>query len=261
MELPELFIKSKLNIWNNKWSNYKEIGNNNYDINYSNDDIKQKVIGIFMSLFTRNFITIDQFQFLPFTYGKKITTDNYINCLLIFKEEDFQESELLKMLLPEEIENYRVKLISTLIVKENSDIIIDIIKKLEENKENNKLINYLLRINDNNNNEDIDSKCSQEDNNNKNYISSINSKNKNRLNEFDISNNENSCTNNNNYKFLKKKDFLFLWFVNEGEDLRDINDYFNSLFEELYKGVILKEQLNLDDVGFKKYLIKIFGLN
>ena len=261
MELPDLFIKSKLNIWNNKWSNYKKIGKNNSAIQYSNDAIKQNIIEAFMRLFTTNFINIDQFQFLPFTYGKSFDTKNFVNFLLILKQEDFHEGELLKMLIPEEIENFRVKLISTLIVKEKSDIITNIIRKLEGNKENNILINYLLRINYNNN-EDKESIYSQDEKNKKDYIPSINSTNKNRLNEFDISNND--CytnNNNNNYKFLKKKDFLFLWFVNEIDDLRDIKDYFNSFFEPSYFGIILKEHFNSDDIEFKKYLLNIFGFN
>ena len=262
MELPEMFVKSKLNIWNNKWSNYKEIGDINFEIKYADEKIKQNIIDVFMNIFPKCYINIDQFQFMPFTYGKSIDTENYNNFLIILRQEDFPEGEILKMILPEEIENYSMKLISTLIVKENSNIFKKLIKQLEGNKENNNLINYLLRINDNNNEDNDSSQNSQEKDNNKyNHNNSISTTNKNRLNEFDLSNND-IYMNNNNLKFLQKKDFLFLWFVHENDDFGEINDYFNSFFEPLYVYIISKQQFNLDDEGmFQKKLIKIFGIN
>ena len=251
MELPEMFVSSKLNIWDNKWSNYKESGKN-IDIKYSNDNIKQSVIDIFIPIFPNCYINIDQFQFVPFVYGKSIKAENYVNFLIILRQEDFQEGEILKMLLPEEIENYRVKLISTLTVKENSDIIKNLIKKLDTNIENKYLINYILRKE----NEGFDSlKNSQIKNINQNP--SVNSINKSRLNEQDLSTNEFA---NNNFKFLKKKDYLFLWFINEDNDFIDIDEYFNSFFEPLYIGKILKEHFNCDEIAFKKSLEQIFGL-
>ena len=111
MELPEMFIKSELNIWNNKWSFYEEKGNN-INIKYSNDNIKQNIVEIFMPTFPSCYINIDQFQFVPFTYGKSLVIDkNYINFVIILRQEDMPEIEILKMLLPEEIENYKIKLI------------------------------------------------------------------------------------------------------------------------------------------------------
>ena len=251
MELPEMFIKSELNIWNNKWSCYEEKGNN-INIKYSNDDIKQSVVDIFMPTFPSCYINVDQFQFVPFSYGKSIVIDNnYINFVIILRQEDIPEIEILKILLPEEIENYKVKLISTLAVNEKSEIIEKIIKKLDSNKENNNLINYLLRKN-------MGGIESLENSQNKNINNmSVNSITKSRLNELDLSNNEYSC--NNNYKFLKKKDFLFLWFINEGYDLEEIYNYLNSFFEPLYVGQILKEQFNCDEVTFKENLEDIFG--
>ena len=253
MELPEMFSKCKLNIWNNKWSCFEQKGENS-NISYSNDAIKQNVVDIFMPVFPECYINIDQFQFLPSTYGKSIEiNNNYINFLIILRQEDFQESEILKMLLPEEIENYKVKLISTLVVKDKSDILQKIIRKLETNKENNILINYLMRLNVKK--EGIESLQSSQIRNITNNPS-LNTINKSRLNEFDLSGNE--CLGNNNYKFLKKGDFLLLWFVNENNDFSDIYDYFNSYFEPLYIGKILKEHLNLDEIAFEKTLEQIF---
>ena len=249
MELHEMFNNSKLNIWNNKWSCFEERGKN-IDIAYSNDNVKQNVVDIFMPIFPQCYINVDQFQFIPFTYGKSLEIeDSFINFLIILKQEDFQEGDILKMLLPEEIENYRVKLISTMPVKDKSYTIQNVIKKLEPNKENSVLINYLMRININK--EGSESLHGSRMKNNP----SSNSVNKSRLNEFDISNNEWGISN---FKFLNKGDFLFLWFINENEDFGEIYDYFNTFFEPLYIGKILKEQFNCDEISFRKILEQIF---
>jgi len=250
MELHEMFNNSKLNIWNNKWSCFEEKGKN-IDITYSNDNVKQKVVDIFMPIFPQCYINVDQFQFIPFTYGKSLEIeDSFINFLIILKQEDLPEGDILKMLLPEEIEIYRVKLISTIPVKDKSDTIQKVIKKLEPNKENSRLINYLMRINTNK--EGTESLKGSKMKNNLSY----NSVNKSRLNEFDISNNE--CFGISNYKFLNKGDFLFLWFINENDDFGEIYDYFNTFFEPLYIGKILKEQFNCDEITFRKTLEQIF---
>ena len=250
MELHEMFNNSKLNIWNNKWSCFEEKGNN-IDITYSNDNVKQKVVDLFMPIFPQCYINVDQFQFIPFTYGRSLEIeDSFINFLIILKQEDFQESDILKMLLPEEIENYRVKLISTMPVKDKSDTIQKVIKKLEPNKENSILINYLMRINTNQ--EGTESLHGSRMKNNPSY----NSINKSRLNEFDLSNNEGFGISN--FKFLNKGDFLFLWFINENDDFGEIYDYFNTFFEPLYIGKILKEQFNCDELSFRETLQQIF---
>ena len=250
MELHEMFNNSKLNIWNNKWSCYEEKGKN-IDITYSNDDIKQKVIDIFMPVFPQCYINVDQFQFIPFTYGKSLETeDSFINFLIILRQEEIQEGDILKMLLPEEIENYRVKLISTMPVKDKSNTIQKMIKKLEPNKENSTLINYLMRININKEGSESLHGSKMKNNPSSNYV------NKSRLNEFNISNNE--CFGISNFKFLNKGDFLFLWFINDNDDFGDIYDYFNTFFEPLYIGKILKEQFNCDEISFRKTLEQIF---
>ena len=246
-ELPEMFINSKLNIWNNKWSLYEEEGKNK-NINYSNNFIKQKIIDIFKPTFNDCYINIDQYQFLPFTYGKSMeeqnNNNNYIDFMIIIRQEDFQENEILKMLLPDELDNYKMKLIITLAVEENSEKIKDLIKNLELNKDNNNLINYILRKNN-------------KDGLLESFQSSIlkNSGNRSRLNDFDLSNNE--CMINN-YKFLKNRDLLFLWFLNCSEGFRDINHYFNIFFEPINVDIITKETFGWNANEFKKYLNAFF---
>ena len=246
-ELPEMFINSKLNIWNNKWSLYEEEGKNT-NINYSNNFIKQKIIDIFKPTFNDCYINVDQYQYLPFTYGKsleeQIYNNNYIDFMIIIRQEDFQENEILKMLLPDELENYNMKLIITLAIEENSEKISDLIKNLELNKDNNNLINYILRKNN-------------KDGLLESFQSSVlkNSGNRIRLNDFDLSNNEYMI---NNYKFLKNRDLLFLWFVNCSEGFRDITNYFNIFFEPTNVDIITKETFGWNENEFKKYLNAFF---
>ena len=248
-ELPEMFINSKLNIWNNKWSLYKDEGRNK-NIKYSNNAIKQKVVDKFNIVLNKCYINIDQYQFLPFTYGKKLLNENnignnnYINFMIIIKEEDIQENEILKSILPEELENYKINLISTLVLEENNEKIKDLINQLELNKENGDLINYILRKNDK-----------------EKLLESFqssglkNSENKCGINEIDLSNNENM---NNNYKFLNKGDLLFLWFFNGSNDFKEIYSYFNNFFEQINIDIIKKETFGWDEVELKKYLEYFF---
>ena len=249
-ELPEMFINSKLNIWNNKWSIYDEEGKNT-NINYSNDFIKQEIIDIFKSTFNECYINVDQYQFLPYTYGKSFNKNNidehsinYTNFIIILRQEDFLESDILKLLLPDELENINVRLITTLSIEEKSDKIADFIKILELNMNNNSLINYLLRKN-------------SKDGLFESFQSSVlkSSTNKSRLNEIDLSNNEYMS---NNYKFLKNGDLLFLWLANCNEDFDEIKNYFNNFFDTINIDIITKETFGWNEIEFEKYLNAFF---
>ena len=251
-ELPEMFINSKLNIWNNNWSCYEEEGKNE-NINYSNDLIKQQIIDKFNPILSKCYINIDQYQFFPFTFGKSINysekdeNNNYINFIIIIRPEDIQESEILKMILPEELEKYNVKLISTLALEEKNNKVGDLIQKLELNKDTNNIVNYILGKNSRD--ELLESKQSSV------FMNSIN---KSRLNEIDLSNNEYMS---NNFKFLKNKDLLILWFVNCTEDFNKISNYFNCFIESNKIDIIKKETFGWDDEEFKNYLNKVFEYN
>ena len=251
-ELPEMFINSKLNIWNNNWSCYEEEGKNE-NINYSNDLIKQQIIDKFNPILSKCYINIDQYQFFPFTFGKSINysekdeNNNYINFIIIIRQEDIQESEILKMILPEELEKYNVKLISTLALEEKNNKVGDLIQKLELNKDTNNIVNYILGKNSRD--ELLDSKQSSV------FMNSIN---KSRLNEIDLSNNEYMS---NNFKFLKNKDLLILWFVNCTGDFNKISNYFNCFIESNKIDIIKKETFGWDDKEFKNYLNKVFEYN
>ena len=247
-ELPEMFLNSRLNIWNNKWSIYEEEGKNE-NISYSNDIIKQKIIDIFKPKLNNCYINIDQYQFLPFTYGRSLNynDDEYINFMLIIRQEDFQENEILKLLLPDELDNINIKLIATKDVEKNSNKIADLIKNLELNKDTNFLIDYILRKD---NKEELLESCQSSEMKFRG--------NKNRLSEIYFSNNEYM---NNNAKFLKNGDSLFLWFVNCSEDFNQINYYFTNFFDPIEFEIIVKETFGWNEDEFKKYLNIFFEFN
>ena len=146
--------------------------------------------------------------------------------------------------MPDELENYNMKLIATLGVGEKSEKIKEFIKKLELNKNNNSLINYILTK-------------SPKDGLFESFQCSVlkSSTNKSRLNEIDLSNNEYM---NINYKFLRNDDILFLWLVNCDEDFNDIKTYFNNFFEPIKIDIITKETFGWNENEFEKYLNSFF---
>ena len=248
-ELQEMFHKSK----KNRWSSFKEIGKNS-DIDFSDDITKLNVINKFMTKFPDCYINVDQHQFVPLTYGKSIIqNEKNVNFILIFKYGDFQESEILKLILPEEIENRGVKLISTKIIKENSknfDFLIDIFQK---NKKSHKVIDYLNK------------KITLTEKNYRSIENSsiihMNPSDKNRLNALDLTN-DNDLYNYNNRDFLTKEDILLLWLKNEDNNFNSINEYLDFCLDSNYVGLLGKKQFNCNDENeFRNLLIQIFELD
>ena len=251
-EIQEMFHKSKINIWQNKWSSFKKIGKN-CDINYSDDITKLNVVNKFMSKFPDCYINVDQHQFVPLTYGKSIIqNEKNVNFILIFKYGDFQENEILKLILPEEIENRGAKLISTLIVQEKSqkfDLLMNIFQK---NKKNRKIIDYLNK------------KITPNDQNYKSIentsITPINPSDKNRLNVLDLTSNNDLYTCSN-HEFLSKDDILFLWLKNEDNNFNSINEYLDFCLDSNYIGWLDKKHFNCnDEIEFGNLLLEIFEL-
>ena len=248
IELPELFHKSNLNIWNNRWSEYNEYGKNE-NIFYDNEENKNSVIELFSDIFNECFINYDQYQFLPYTYGKSINLiDNlFKNILIAFKAEDLCEEELLKQLSPDELEERKIKLISSLGTQEikNYDKIIDKIKKSLKNEElidffNNKNNNYILSKNSGTLNL---TKCT--------YGGKISSK----LDEIDLT----GTLGKESYrKFLKKGDILFLWFISESLAIEDFKSYMQLLYDQGIFGCITNDDVGSQENDFQEYLFNIF---
>lgn len=249
-ELSEMFHKSNLNIWNNRWSQYNEFGNN-LNIFYDNEEIKNDVIEKFSDVFNECYINYDQYQFLPFTYGKSIDLSNnlYKNVLIVFKAEDLCEEELLKQITPDELEEKKIKFISSLVLQENKNNYMIIIEKIQKNSKNEELIDFLNNKNNNygtlcKNNDMLNlTKCTQ-----RGKFSS-------KLNEMDLTG---TIGGDSNRRFLQKGDILLLWFVNENIDLKEFKEYIQFLYDEGIFGWITNEDVDCEENDFQEYLYKIF---
>ena len=251
-ELPEMFHKSNLNIWGNKWSQYKEYGKNE-NIFYDNEDNKNRIIEKFSELFNECYLNYDQYQFLPFTYGKSINlSDNlYKNVVIIFRSQDLCEEELLKQITPDELELRKVKFISSLVAQENKSIFVEINEKIKKYSKNGDLIDFL---NSNNINYGILSKNSGTFNLTK---CSQKGKGSSKLNEMDLTG---TLRCESSRKFLLKGDLLFLWFISDLLNLNAFKLYIQFLYDKEAFGWIINEDLNYDEHDFQEYLFNLFLL-
>lgn len=251
-ELPEMFHKSNLNIWDNKWSQYKEYGKNE-NIFYDNEDNKNKIIDNFNKLFNECYLNYDQYQFLPFTYGKSINLSDklYKNVIIVFRAQDLCEEELLKQITPDELELRNIKFISSLVIQEDKNIFVEFNEKIKKYSKNGDLIDFL---NNNNSSYGIPSKnsgtlnltkCSQ-----KGKYSS-------KLNEMDLTG---TLRWESSRKFLFKGDMLFLWFISDLFDLKVFELYIQFLYDKGAFGWIINKDLNYDEHDFQDYLFNLFFL-
>ena len=141
MELPDMFKKAKLNIWENAWSQYEKFGNE-VDCRYSEDKTKNEIISKFSAGFNDSYVNPDQYQFVPFEYGKSLNEDKMNDLIIVFKEEDCVDSEILKFLTPDELQEKHTKLIKTIILKENGNEFTELKNKISSST-NQALIDYL----------------------------------------------------------------------------------------------------------------------
>lgn len=251
-ELPEMFRKSNLNIWDNKWSQYKEYGKNE-NIFYDNEDNKNRIIENFDEIFNECYINYDQYQFLPFTYGQSINLSHnlYQNVVIIFRAQDLCEEELLKQITPDELYQRKVKFISSLVVQENKSTFVEINEKIKKYSKNGDLIDFL---NSNNSNYGILSKNSGTLNLTK---CSQKGKGSSKLNELDLTG---TLGWESSRKFLLKGDMLFLWFISDLLDLNIFKLYIQFLYEKGAYGWIINEDLNYNEHDFQEYLFNLFLL-
>ena len=251
-EMPELFHKSNLNIWDNRWSQYNEFGKNE-NIFYDNDECKSKVIEALLDIFNECYINYDLYQFLPFTYGKSINlNDNlYKNKLIVFRAEDICEEELLKQLTPDELEPRKVKFLSSLVLQENIKNYEKIVDKIKKNTRNEELVDFLC--NNNNNKYAILSKNSGVLNLTK---CTQRGKNNSKLNEMDLTGTLGG--GDSNRKFLMRGDILLLWFISDSLEIDEFDSYIQSLYEQGFYGLITNEDIGTEENEFQEYLSGIF---
>ena len=72
IELSDIIKKSKINIWENHWSQFDYLSDLQEEIHFANDDIKNKVINIFSIGFNGCIVMYDVYELIPFTYEKKL---------------------------------------------------------------------------------------------------------------------------------------------------------------------------------------------
>jgi hypothetical protein len=225
---------SKINIWENHWSQFQIMGNEE-NISFADNNTKKDVIDMFSAGFNNNcYVNFDQYQFVPYTFGRSVQLKNYYNVLLIFKSEDALEDEIIKFLNPEDLKENECKCISTKIMKNKSDEFNQICQMINK-AENGNIYNFLTK-------RDLNRKKTNLGFENK---------------DFDmLSNNEKNSYINN----LEKGDLLFIWLGCDSDDLSNLNDYLSGVFEEGYYALITNKDLKLEDNDFLETLIKLYSM-
>lgn len=228
MELYDLLNNCNLNVWNNKWSLYQTFGKNN-NINYADDKIKNEVVKCFQTGLNECYISVDQFQILPFTYGKSIDFQNKNNVLMCTKRDEYSEGDVLKLILPEELNELDIKLISTKSIEIKSEIYKDFVNRVKNGK-NQSNIDYFTKSNNNNNYSRQNSKKFKKTYSLKNY-------------------------NNNRIE----NEYLFLWFILEDNETENIKEYIENSLEQGTFALVKSSDFEMDNNSFIQYLTNLFN--
>ena len=228
MELYDLLNNCNLNVWNNKWSLYQTFGKNN-NINYADDKIKNEVVKCFQTGLNECYISVDQFQILPFTYGKSIEFQNKNNVLMCTKRDEYTEGDVLKLILPEELNELDIKLISTKSIEIKSEIYKDFVNRVKNGK-NQSNIDYFTKSNNNNNYSRQNSKKFKKTYSLKNY-------------------------NNNRIE----NEYLFLWFILEDNETENIKEYIENSLEQGTFALVKSSDFEMDNNSFIQYLTNLFN--
>ena len=227
MELYDLLNNCNLNVWNNKWSLYQTFGKNN-NINYADDKIKNEVVKCFQTGLNECYISVDQFQILPFTYGKSIDFQNKNNVLMCTKRDEYTEGDVLKLILPEELNELDIKLISTKSIEIKSEIYKDFVNRVKNGK-NQSNIDYFTKSNNNNNYSRQNSKKFKKTYSLKNYNNKI------------------------------ENEYLFLWFILEDNETENIKEYIENSLEQGTFALVKSSDFEMDNNSFIQYLTNLFN--
>lgn len=227
MELYDLLNNCNLNVWNNKWSLYQTFGKNN-NIKYADDKIKNEVVKCFQTGLNECYISVDQFQILPFTYGKSIEFQNKNNVLMCTKRDEYSEGDVLKLILPEELNELDIKLISTKSIEIKSEIYKDFVNRVKNGK-NQSNIDYFTKSNNNNYSRQNSKKFK------KTY----------------------SLKNYNNNRI--ENEYLFLWFILEDNETENIKEYIENSLEQGTFALVKSSDFEMDNNSFIQYLTNLFN--
>ena len=243
IELSEIIKKSKINIWENHWSQFDYLSDLQEEIHFANDELKNKVTNIFSIGFNECIIMYDVYEFIPFTYGKNCNLNHYFHILLIFKGEDFIENDILKFLSPEELKENDLICIDTKIIK-NYQSKFNELDKIFQNANNENLINFITKRNINKvittNSVFVDFRKTNND----------------ILNELDIKKDTDSNKNNN----LKNEELLLIWlgYNKNIDDINVIQEYISSSIDEGSYAFVSNDEVKLDNKEFCYKLKKLF---
>jgi hypothetical protein len=251
MELVEMISKAKLNIWENQWSEFNKFGSD-VSVTYANDSIKEEVSAKFQNGFSECYMSTDSYQFIPFIYGKSIhISPNMSNIVLVFKEEDCIDSEILKHVQPDELNNRACKLIKTIIMKDDAkNNNYNELKRKIVSGSNQGLIEYFNKK---------DGNAVKSNRTNNNYDGTQKS---NKLNSLDVTGGHNDeYIGEMNMKYLNKKELLFIWLSCENFGLEEMQIYTESVFGVGHFGWITKEQIGCSERDYLALLKSLFELN
>ena len=242
VELIDLLNKSKINIWENHWSQLNYLSTNHENVFFADEAIKYNFIENFQKkLKDCCYVNFEEYQCYPFTYGKNINLNDINNILMIFKSEDLSENEILNFLSPEELSEYETKCICTKIIENYSNKFNDL-HSLFQNANNIELSDYITKRN-------IDQKL------NTNNVFDFAATNNNLLNELDII--KNDTDSNKNYN-LKNGELLLIWLGSYNNDISSLNDYISDNFDDGHFALVISEYIKLDQGEFCYKLKKLF---
>jgi hypothetical protein len=219
-ELPEMFSKADLSIWDNSWSEYTKFSQStdpSHEIKYFEVNSDEEFMVEYRRALKDQEISLDQYYPIPFTHGMSspINKDNN-HMIVLLKEAYLDNSKMIELLKLELLNDLNIRLIRACTLEKGNKFIQDVESVLKINK-NNKYEFFVKGVNNTNSNHN---------NNMPNSGASGNF----------------SSNNNNNFNIaasITKNDYVLLWFDTEEENF---DTYVNILDNELENFVYLLKQ-------------------
>lgn len=236
-ELPDMFHKAKLNIWQNSWSQYVikdnalSIKTNKTPIAFMNEDNKNRAIKSFDTGQSDIIISFDQYQSHPYQYGKSIcdkALQSMNNLLLVFKADFLNDNykEVLNVFSNEEMRERRTMLLKTNIISDSKREFNQLKEQIMKSS-NEYLINY--------------------------FNSSLRSTSKmlKGNSQFGFTKTYDEI---NTFKQLYRNEVLVMWLVNDCDNFEELQKYIERSFDDYSIGWIIAEDLRSDEKRFQELL-------
>jgi len=228
-ELPEMFSKADLSIWDNSWSEYTKFSQTtdpSHEIKYFEVNSDEDFMADYRRALKDQEISLDQYYPIAFTHGMSLPIHKENNHMIVLlKEAYLDNSKMIELLKLELLDDLNIRLIKTCTLEKGNKIIQEVESVLKTNK-NNKLDFFVKGVNNTNPNTNY--------NNNHNQIIP------------NSGGSGNISSNNKNFTIpatIIKNDYVLLWFVTDEENF---DTYVNILDNELENFVsILKNDLHV----------------